>query len=216
MEQTKKFFVYARKSTDDKDRQVRSIADQLSELQEIAKKEEFHLQLDADEVCLNSRAVWDNYLFQFKFSPALCMAVGSVNFFKNWMGHYSVTHKQYLSKNNKCFRGPQIHARKSDGGINTMMSDGCDLILENGKFAPTIAIDNSLVAIENGEVPAIGHFGFVNLQSRIDRNNNFWLNHWYTESNGTPPAHKIHLSMNDFEQQYIPCDIKLPGNPPEY
>ena len=38
--QTKKFFIYTRKSTDDKDRQVRSIADQLSELQELARKED--------------------------------------------------------------------------------------------------------------------------------------------------------------------------------
>ena len=37
--QTKKFFIYARKSTDSEDRQIRSIADQLSELQELAKKE---------------------------------------------------------------------------------------------------------------------------------------------------------------------------------
>ena len=38
--QTKKFFIYTRKSTDDKDRQVRSIADQLSELKELARKED--------------------------------------------------------------------------------------------------------------------------------------------------------------------------------
>jgi DNA invertase Pin-like site-specific DNA recombinase len=38
--QTKKFFIYTRKSTDDKDRQVRSIADQLSELKELASKED--------------------------------------------------------------------------------------------------------------------------------------------------------------------------------
>jgi len=37
--QTKKFFIYARKSTDSEDRQVRSIADQLAELRELAKKE---------------------------------------------------------------------------------------------------------------------------------------------------------------------------------
>jgi len=30
--QTKKFFIYARKSTDSEDRQIRSIADQLAEL----------------------------------------------------------------------------------------------------------------------------------------------------------------------------------------
>ena len=38
--QTKKFFIYTRKSTDDKDRQVRSISDQLSELKELARKED--------------------------------------------------------------------------------------------------------------------------------------------------------------------------------
>ncbi len=37
--QTKKFFIYARKSTDSEDRQVRSINDQIAELQELAKKE---------------------------------------------------------------------------------------------------------------------------------------------------------------------------------
>ena len=34
-----KFFLYARKSTDSEDRQIRSIADQLAELRELAKKE---------------------------------------------------------------------------------------------------------------------------------------------------------------------------------
>ena len=37
--QTKKFFIYARKSTDSEDRQIRSITDQLAELRELAKKE---------------------------------------------------------------------------------------------------------------------------------------------------------------------------------
>jgi DNA invertase Pin-like site-specific DNA recombinase len=37
--QTKKFFLYARKSTDTEERQVRSIDDQIAELQELAKKE---------------------------------------------------------------------------------------------------------------------------------------------------------------------------------
>ena len=43
MEQSKKFFIYTRKSTDDKDRQVRSIPDQLSELHELAKKEQLEI-----------------------------------------------------------------------------------------------------------------------------------------------------------------------------
>ena len=46
MNQTRKFFIYTRKSTDDKDHQVRSISDQLSELKELALKE----QLDVVDI----------------------------------------------------------------------------------------------------------------------------------------------------------------------
>lgn len=42
-EQIRKFFIYARKSTDSEDRQVRSIGDQISELQELAKKENLEI-----------------------------------------------------------------------------------------------------------------------------------------------------------------------------
>ncbi|MEA1963455.1 MAG: recombinase family protein [Patescibacteria group bacterium] len=42
-EQTRKFFIYARKSTDSEDRQVRNIGDQISELKELAKKENLEI-----------------------------------------------------------------------------------------------------------------------------------------------------------------------------
>ncbi len=41
--QTRKFFIYARKSTDSEDRQVRSIVDQIAELKELAKKENLEI-----------------------------------------------------------------------------------------------------------------------------------------------------------------------------
>ena len=41
--QTKKFFLYARKSTDTEERQVRSINDQIAELKELAKKENLEI-----------------------------------------------------------------------------------------------------------------------------------------------------------------------------
>jgi DNA invertase Pin-like site-specific DNA recombinase len=41
--QTKKFFIYARKSTDSEDKQVRSIQDQIAELKELAKKENLEI-----------------------------------------------------------------------------------------------------------------------------------------------------------------------------
>jgi len=43
MNQSKKFFIYTRKSTDDKEHQVRSISDQLAELHELAKKEQLEI-----------------------------------------------------------------------------------------------------------------------------------------------------------------------------
>jgi len=38
-----KFFLYARKSTDDADRQVRSIGDQLAEVQDLARRHGLHI-----------------------------------------------------------------------------------------------------------------------------------------------------------------------------
>lgn len=176
-------------------------------------KEEFKLQLDADEMPIGQREMWDNYLFQFKFAPEKCLAVASVNFFKDFYHYYSITHKQYISKGTDCFRGPVISARNPDGSIDTTRSDGCDLILANGQFAPTAFTPTDLSLVENLEVPAIGHFGYVNLASRIERNQKFWKEHWYVESNGKAPAHKIHMKEDDFDQQYIPCNIPL-KNPP--
>ncbi|MDP2630843.1 MAG: recombinase family protein [Candidatus Uhrbacteria bacterium] len=43
LNQTRKYFIYTRKSTDTEDRQVRSIADQLAELRELAKKEQLEV-----------------------------------------------------------------------------------------------------------------------------------------------------------------------------
>jgi len=176
-------------------------------------KEEFKLQLDADEMPIGPREMWDNYLFQFKFSSEKCLAVASVNFFKDFSHYYSITHKQYISKGSDCFRGPVISARNPDGSIDTTKSDGCDLILADGQFAPTAFTSTDLSLVENLEVPAIGHFGYVNLASRIERNQKFWKEHWYVESNGKAPAHKIHLKEDDFDQHYIPCNIPL-KNPP--
>ena len=39
----KKYFIYARKSTDTEDKQVRSLADQLAELRELARKEQLEV-----------------------------------------------------------------------------------------------------------------------------------------------------------------------------
>ena len=48
---SKKYFIYARKSTDDKDHQIRSLPDQLAELRELARKE----QIDVVDVFIEKQ-----------------------------------------------------------------------------------------------------------------------------------------------------------------
>src|SRR6185437_9896105 len=52
MDTTSKFFIYARKSTDDADRQLRSIEDQLAETRELAAKH----NLDVVDVLLEKQS----------------------------------------------------------------------------------------------------------------------------------------------------------------
>jgi hypothetical protein len=89
------------------------------------------------------------------------------------------------------------------------MSDGCDLVDASGNFVSTIATSNSQEILEQNVSPFVIHFGYVDLDSRLKRNHEFWHEHWYVEGGGQDPAHKIHMKHEDFDQLYIPHSLKL-------
>jgi hypothetical protein len=62
--------------------------------------------------------------------------------------------------------------------------------------------DNDINSLRSKIVPFVVHNGYLNLQDRVLRNKNFWKEHWKIESGGTEPAHKVHESLEDFNENY--------------
>lgn len=171
--------------------------------------QDFKIQLDLDEyIPLWQKPLWENLAMQIATSPVQCAAVASVNLYKDWNHYSSITNKQYFHKG-QAYRAPSITARKPDGTINTKMSDGCDLVNADGQFVSTIGTTTNLQPLELGVSPFVVHFGYVDLDSRLKRNHEFWHEHWYVEGGGQDPAHKIHMKHEDFDQPYIPHSLKL-------
>lgn len=127
-----------------------------------------------------------------------CYMIASVNLYKDKNHYFSITPKWYLHKSG-LFRGPVNYARKPDGTINTQISDSCELIDLVGNIAKSAFISNKIEVLESGNIPFVVHEGYVNLDARLLRNENFWAKHWLLESGGVPPPHKIHRSLEDFD-----------------
>lgn len=171
--------------------------------------QDFKIQLDLDEyIPLWQKPLWENLAMQIALSPVQCAAVASVNLYKDWSHYSSITNKQYFHKG-QAYRAPSIAARKPDGTINTKMSDGCDLVNADGQFVSTTATTNNLQSLELGISPFVVHFGYVDLDSRLKRNHEFWHEHWYVEGGGQDPAHTIHMKHEDFEYPYLEHKLKL-------
>jgi hypothetical protein len=171
---------------------------------------EFKIQLDLDEYIPTwQRDIWNFLCFKFRFDSNInCIAVPSVDLYKDTAHYKSINNKQYLHKG-LAYRAPQIAARKQDGTINTLMSDGCDLVDENGNFIATAALSNKLSDLESGVIPFVVHTGYVDLNSRLKRNHEFWNEHWYVEGGGQSPAHKIHMKQEDFDYQIFEHKLNL-------
>ena len=166
--------------------------------------EEFKIQLDLDEYIPTwQRQLWNNLCFKLKFDECDCYAIPSVDLYKDLNHYKSINHKQYLNKN-KAYRAPQIAARKSDGTINTCISDGCDLVDENGNFISTkISSPNTLSYLESCTVPFVIHLGYVDLNSRLKRNHEFWNEHWHVDGGGQKPAHVSHMDEDSFKYPHL-------------
>ncbi len=176
-------------------------------LQECTK--DFKLQLDLDEyIPLWQKPLWSNLCFRLKFDQAQCYAIPSVDLYKDLNHYKSINHKQYLHKAT-AYRAPQIAARKPDGTINTKLSDGCDLVDKDGNFVSTAGTPKDIKLMESQQLPFVVHMGYVDLNSRLKRNHEFWHEHWYVEGGGQDPAHKIHMKHEDFEYESFEHNLIL-------
>jgi len=63
--------------------------------------------------------------------------------------------------------------------------------------------------LESNQAPFVVHLGYVDLNSRLKRNHEFWNEHWYVEGGGQAPAHKIHMNNEDFNYPYIQHKLNL-------
>jgi len=172
---------------------------------------EFKVQIDMDEeIGLWQRPLWENKLFQLKFSGAKVMAVPSVDLF-NDVGHFkAINYKTYVNIG-QAYRGPSAHALKPGYFINTQISDGTELIDEKFNVLPAITSGPcDLATLESGEEIFVVHYGYIDKLERIRRNALFWGDHWLKESNGTKPAHVLHDSFESFDHyEYKPHNLRL-------
>jgi len=137
-----------------------------------------------------------------------CYMVPSINLYKDKDHYFSITPKWYIHKDG-LFRGPVNYARKPDGTINTQVSDSCELIDANGYIARSTQFSKKLEDLQSGNFPFVVHEGYVNLDARLLRNENFWAKHWLLESGGVPPPHKVHRSLEDFDALAIKHNLAI-------
>lgn len=161
--------------------------------------QEFKVQIDMDEeIGLWQRPLWENKLFQLKFSGAKVMAVPSVDLYKSVNNYKAINWKTYANIG-QAYRGPSANALKAGYFINTQISDGTELIDEKFNLLPAIVSGPcDLATLESGEEIFVTHYGYVSVEERVKRTEKFWGDHWLQESNGTLPAHQIHHDESTF------------------
>jgi hypothetical protein len=165
------------------------------------------VQLDMDEyIPLWQKDMWYSLgRYLLCFDGIDCFMIPSLNLYKDKNHYKDISQKWYMHKRG-LFRGPVNFARKKDGTIDTSKSDGCELIDSNSNL---VRWANTSHAIDNNDCPFVVHTGYLDLQARLKRNKEFWLQHWLTESGGDKPPHKVHEKMEDFDEEYFPHNFKL-------
>jgi hypothetical protein len=174
-----------------------------------ATKQDIKIGLDMDEyVPLWQKYIWENLANQLYYSPAKAIMIPSVNLYKNKNNYFSITPKWYMHKKS-LYRGAVTWAKKNDGTVDTSKSDTCELIDENGNLVYCLQSPFDIESLKSENFPFVIHSGYLNLYNRILRNENFWDNHWKIESGGEAPKHKVHKTLEDFQESYQEHKLKI-------
>jgi hypothetical protein len=164
--------------------------------------QDIKIGLDMDEyIPLWQKGLWENIAIRLLYSNFDSVMIPSLNLYKNINCYSSINYKWYMHKKD-FYRGAVNFARKTDGTVDTFKSDTCELIDKDGNLTKSFQTPNEIETLRNEESPFVVHTGYVNLQDRITRNKNFWTNHWKTESGGSLPPHKVHTSIEEFDNDY--------------
>ena len=178
-------------------------------LQNTSEKHPIKIGLDMDEyIPLWQKDIWLYLANQLINDSCSCYMIPSINLYKDSDHYFSITPKWYMHKSG-LFRGPVNFARKADGHIDTTKSDTCELIDVDGNLVISKMTPYDINVLRNNRLPFVVHTGYVSLNNRLLRNKNFWSKHWLTESGGTPPAHKIHEKIEDFDHAANPHYLKI-------
>jgi hypothetical protein len=167
------------------------------------------ISLDMDEyIPLWQKSIWENLSIQLCYSPAKALMIPSINLYKDKDNYFSITPKWYMHKK-ELYRGAVNFAKKLNGTIDTSKSDTCELIDKDGNLVYSSQTPFDIESLRTKNYPFVVHTGYVNLNNRILRNNNFWEKHWKIESGGVEPKHKVHRCLKDFNENYQEHNLKL-------
>jgi glycosyltransferase involved in cell wall biosynthesis len=167
-----------------------------------ATSNEIKIGLDMDEyIPYNQNAIWKKLSASLLEDTVSCYMIPSVNLYKDKNHYFSINPKWYMHKSG-LFRGAVNFAKKNDGTVDTNRSDTCELIDSNGNLVDSRITHCDIQYLQDGNFPFVVHEGYIDLDARLLRNKNFWEKHWFIESGGTAPAHKIHKSIDHFDMEY--------------
>jgi glycosyltransferase involved in cell wall biosynthesis len=160
------------------------------------------IQLDLDEYIPKSQhGSWRMYAEHLLHNKDFdCYMLPVVNLYKDWNAYKDIGVKWYMHKRG-FHRGPVGFARKADGTVDTKRSDTCELIDDYGLLVRSKVFPNNLATLREDNVFVV-HFGYLDLESRVERNQKFWKEHWKREAGGAEPPHKVHMSVDEFNE---PC-----------
>lgn len=167
------------------------------------------IQLDLDEYIPKwQKSIWIKYAESLKKDFVSCYMIPCVDIYGDLNHYKSIGNKWYLHKRG-LNRGPVNFARKEDGTVDTHKSDTCELINSEGNLLTSKIVPNDISLLETNKIPFVVHLGYLDFSSRINRNKEFWGEHWIKESGGEEPPHKIHLSIDDFDEQIFEHNLNL-------
>ena len=156
--------------------------------------------------------LWGMLFTEDKFQAAF---VPVINLYKD-VNHFSdIGAKWYVHKRG-LFRGAVDFARREDGTIDTKKSDTCELIDKDGKLVPTLRYfdlgqfktwEEAIGFVKQQRLPVIYHYGYVDLDRRVEINKEFWAGQWSAEEGSNV---KLPESVGEIQKDYIEHGLNLP------